>query len=286
MRAASPGRSTFVTAALVLLCGLLPARAQDASAWQQDAHAAARLIAGTPVNTPHGSILRAGIEIRLDPGWKTYWRYPGDSGVPPSFDFAGSQNVKSATVEWPAPEQFSDDAGGHSIGYRGDVVLPLQVVPMDPSRPSNLSLKLNYAICGTLCVPAHAILDLPLTGASADEAILDTAEQSVPKRVALGPSRGNDLAIISVRREAGGKHGRVVVDLAAPSGAPVTLFAEGPTPEWALPLPEPDGPQAGPTRRFIFDLDGLPPGAQVTGAALTLTAVSGSDAIEVPAHLD
>ena len=286
MLAASPRQLTTVTVALVCLAGVAPARAQDASAWQKEAHAAARLIAGTIIKTPAASFLRAGIEIRLDPGWKTYWRYPGDTGVPPTFDFAGSQNVKSTTVEWPAPERFSDGAGGHSIGYLGDIILPLKVAPADPSRPSALHVKLNYAICGTLCVPAEATLELALTGESAGEAILEKAEQHVPKRAALGPDSGNALAILSVQREPGGEHGRVAVDVAAPAGAPVELFAEGPTPDWALPLPEPAGPATGPTRRFTFDLDGLPPGAHAKGAALTLTAVSGDDAIEVRAHLD
>jgi len=286
MLAASPRRLTIVTVALVSLAGLAPARSQDASAWQKEAHAAARLIAGTIVKTPAASFLRAGIEIRLDPGWKTYWRYPGDTGVPPTFDFAGSENVKSVAVQWPAPERFSDGAGGHSIGYLGDIVLPLKVAPADPSRPSALHVKLNYAICGTFCVPAEATLELALTGKSADEATLEKAEQHVPKRVALGPDSGNALAILAVQREAGSKHGRVAVEVAAPAGAPVELFAEGPTPEWALPLPEPEGPATGTTRRFTFDIDGLPAGAHAKGAALTFTAVSGDDAIEVPAHLD
>ena len=104
------------------------ARAQDASAWDAEPHAAARLIAGAAPRSADAPWLRAGIEIRLDPGWKTYWRYPGDSGVPPTLDFAGSENVKSVTVLWPAPTRFADGAGGHSIGYHGDVVLPLHVL--------------------------------------------------------------------------------------------------------------------------------------------------------------
>jgi DsbC/DsbD-like thiol-disulfide interchange protein len=286
MLAASSRRLATATLALVCLASLTSARAQDASAWQKQPHAVARLVAGNLMRTPAAAYLRAGIEIRLDPGWKTYWRYPGDTGVPPTFDFTGSQNVRSTIVEWPAPEPFSDGAGGHSIGYLGDVILPLRVMPADASQPSTLRVKLDYAICGTLCVPAQATLELPLTGASADEALLDRAEQRVPKRVALGPDSGNALAILSVQREPGRKSGRIAVEVAAPAGAPVVLFAEGPTPDWALPLPELDGPATGKSRRFTFDLDGLPPGAQATGAALTLTAVSGEDAIEVPAHLD
>ena len=186
--------------------------------------------------------MRAGIEIRLDPGWKTYWRYPGDTGVPPTIEFAGSNNVKSATVLWPAPERFPDGAGGHSIGYLGEIILPLRVAPADLARVSALKVQLKYAICGTLCVPAAAKLDLALSGKGGDEGILQKAEQRVPKRVALGPNGGNALAVLSVHREPGGAHDRVVVEMAAPAGVPVDLFAEGPTPDWALPLPELDRP--------------------------------------------
>ncbi len=78
--------------------------------------------------------LRAGIEIKLQPGWKTYWRYPGDSGVPPQFDFAGSENLASAEVLYPAPHSFKDEAGT-SIGYKETVVFPVASRPaIRPSR--------------------------------------------------------------------------------------------------------------------------------------------------------
>jgi DsbC/DsbD-like thiol-disulfide interchange protein len=277
---------TIVTVASVCLSGLPVAWAQDATAWQTEAHAEARLIAGAMVKTPHESFVRAGIEIRLDPGWKTYWRYPGDTGVPPSIEFAGSNNVKSAEVLWPAPERFSDGAGGNSIGYLGEIILPLRIAPADLAHASTLIVKLKYAICGKLCVPAAAKLDLALSGKGGDEGILEKAEQRVPKRVALGPNSGNPLAVLSVHREPGGTHDRVVVVMAAPTGVPVDLFAEGPTLDWALPLPEAAGPDNGATRRFTFDLDGLPARAEAKGTTLTLTAVSGDNAIEVPVRLD
>ncbi|HXX03601.1 MAG TPA: protein-disulfide reductase DsbD domain-containing protein [Xanthobacteraceae bacterium] len=267
------------------------ARAQDASAWDGQFHAAARLIAGAAGQTADTKWLRAGIEIRLDPGWKTYWRYPGDSGVPPTFDFTGSENVQSITTLWPAPERFADGAGGQSIGYFGDVVLPLHVVPKDASKPSLLRVKVGYAVCGNLCVPAQAQLDLTLSGrAGAEESMLVAAEDRVPRPIRLGShdQAGHRLSVQSVHREVDGAHARVVVEVAASEGEPVDLFAEGPTPDWALPLPEPTKPtgSAPALRRFIFDLDGLPPGAKADGAMLRLTAISPTDAIEVEASLD
>jgi DsbC/DsbD-like thiol-disulfide interchange protein len=270
------------------------ARAQDASAWDQELHAAARLIAGNAFQSGPAKVLRAGIEIHLDPDWKTYWRYPGDSGVPPAIDFAGSENVKSVTTLWPAPERFSDGAGGHSIGYVGNVVLPLDVTPADATKPSSLHVKIGYAVCGTLCVPAQADLTLTLPGkASGEEPALTAAKARIPRRVALGAGpRVDGIAIRSVHRQRDGTGERVVVEVIGPADVPVDLFVEGPAPDWALPLPEPSGPAIPALfghpqiQRFTFGLDGLPPGAKADGAMLTFTAVSPADAIEVEVHLD
>jgi DsbC/DsbD-like thiol-disulfide interchange protein len=255
------------------------ARAADASSWDGDARSGVRLIAGLP----SGPTLRAGVEVRLSPGWKTYWRYPGDSGVPPRFDFAGSTNVKSVEVAWPAPHAFSDESGT-SIGYKTGVVFPLRIVPQDAKRPVQLRLKLDYAVCEKLCVPAEGQAELALDGKpSAFDAALAQAEALVPKPAALGSDA--PLAVRSVRMEAGGAHPRIVVDVAAPA-EPVALFAEGPTPEWSLPVPRPTAGAGPGLRRFTFALDGLPPGATAKHALLRLTLVSGGAAIEVTAHLD
>ena len=256
--------------------------AADASPWDADARAGVRLIAGGTTRALDAP-LRAGVELKLAPGWKTYWRYPGDSGVPPRFDFAGSQNVKSVEVAWPAPHRFTDDSGA-SIGYKAAVVFPLRIVPQNAAKPVLLHLKLDYAVCEKLCVPAEGRAELTLDGAgpSFDDA-LAAAEATVPKHAKLGDRA--PLAVRTVRREAGGDHPRIVVDVAAPE-TPLDLFAEGPTPDWALPLPEPaPGAPAG-LHRFVFALDGVPPGTSPKGAVLTFTLESGPNAIEVAAHLD
>jgi DsbC/DsbD-like thiol-disulfide interchange protein len=272
----------LAAAAGMLLTGtqLAPA-GDDVSRWDGDARSAARLVAGT--RPASGNALRAGIEIRLKQGWHTYWRYPGDAGVPPRFDFKGSQNLKEFTVLWPAPERLPED-GGVSIGYSRDVVLPLRIVPVNRAKPVTLHLKLNYAICERLCVPAEAVSELTLpTGATSQDASLSAAEARVPKKAA--PGEGHRLALRTVRRE-GGAQPQVVVDFAAPEGVPVELFAEGPTPEWALPVPmQIDGAPTG-LRRFAFELDGAPPGASYKGAHILLTAVAGDEAIEVTIRLD
>jgi len=181
-------RLTIVTMTVAVLAGPAAARAQDASPWDKQPHAQARLIAGSVMKSADATYLHAGVEIRLDAGWKTYWREPGDSGVPPTFDFAGSDNVKSVTVLWPAPVRFPDGAGGNSIGYVGRIVLPLRIVQKDAAKHSSLHLKLGFAICANLCVPAEANLELALNGDGAEEAAIEKADLRVPRQVASTPS--------------------------------------------------------------------------------------------------
>jgi DsbC/DsbD-like thiol-disulfide interchange protein len=272
-----------IAAMLLVLSGAGAARAADVSAWDGDARSALRLIAGAP-SSVKADPLRAGIEIRLKAGWHTYWRYPGDAGVPPRFDFSGSQNVKSVEVLWPAPRRLSE-AGLDTIGYDRDLILPLRVTPQDSSKPVTLELKADYAICEKLCVPAQAQGKLALAGGSASQnAALEAAEARVPHKAALGA--GEALAIRAIRREDSSGKPYLLVDVAAPAGTALDLFAEGPTADWSLPLPAPaDGAAAG-LKRFTFELDGAPPGAKYEGADLTLTAVTDGRAIEVPIHLD
>src|SRR4030088_2612587 len=105
-----PMRAALGFAATIFASSLaIEARAQDASPWQRDAHSAGRLLAGSA----RGAVLLGGIAFQLQPGWKTYWRTPGDSGVPPRFDFSKSENVEAVTVLWPAPTKFADRARGH-----------------------------------------------------------------------------------------------------------------------------------------------------------------------------
>jgi DsbC/DsbD-like thiol-disulfide interchange protein len=277
--------SLAIAAALGVFLGAGASYADDASAWDTDLHSALRLVSGPAAQPGTTPLLRAGIELRLEPGWKTYWRYPGDSGVPPVFDFTGSENVKSATVLWPAPRRFPDGAGGNSIGYNGGVTFPVHVMPQEPDKPVLLRLKVSYAICEKLCVPAEGKAELNLiSAASPENASLAAAEARVPRPRALATA--GSLIIRSVHRDPENGRSRVVVNVVAPQAATVDLFAEGPTSDWALPLPEPlpGAPPGG--RRFAFDIDGVPADAKIQGALLKLTLVADDDAIEVSTPLD
>src|SRR6202048_1190510 len=147
-----PARAALGLAATLFASSLaIGAHAQDASPWQRDAHSAVRLLAGSR----SGTVLLGGIAFQIQPGWKTYWRTPGDSGVPPRFDFSKSENIEAVTVLWPAPMKFEDDAGGHSMGYHDQVVLPLRIVAKSADKPVTLRADINYAVCEKICIPVE-----------------------------------------------------------------------------------------------------------------------------------
>ena len=112
-----------------------------------------------------GGAWKVGLEIQLPGKWKTYWRVPGEAGIPPDFNWSGSDNLSSVDVAWPAPGRYTDQAG-ESIGYKNQVVFPLKARPVDGSKPVHLKLDLFYAVCDDVCVPGKAAVDLALGHAS------------------------------------------------------------------------------------------------------------------------
>ncbi|WP_022720931.1 protein-disulfide reductase DsbD domain-containing protein [Rhodopseudomonas sp. B29] len=267
----------LVLAALFVLTMLGVAQAEDASAWISEDHSSVRLLAGSR----SGAVLLGGIEMQLSPGWKTYWRTPGDSGVPPRIDFSKSDNIEAVTILWPAPSAFPDGAGGISIGYKKHVVLPLRIVTKNPDKPVTLRASIDYAVCDNLCVPVQAQPELPFVSvASTQDSVLSAALDSVPVPANVGDP--NPVTIRDVER-IGDKDVRV--DVVAPESAKVALFVEGPTPEWALPVPtQVEGAPPG-IKRFRFALDGLPSGANPAGALLKFTLVGPDKAYEFNVNL-
>ena len=266
-----------IAVTLSVACTAIEVRAEDSSPWQRDTYSALRLLAGSR----SGAVLLGGIAIQLQPGWKTYWRTPGDSGVPPRFDFSKSDNVEAVTVLWPAPMKFDDGAGGVSFGYKQQVVLPLRIVAKNADKPVTLRADINYAVCDKLCIPVEAKAELAFASvASTEDSNLSDALNTVPKPANVGDP--NPLTIRDVKRD--GK-ANVLVDVTAPGGKDVSLFVEGPTADWALPVPKlVEGAPSG-VKRFAFELDGLPPGASADGAALKFTLVGGDRAYEFNVNL-
>jgi len=129
-----------------------------------------------------GAVWHSGLLISMQHGWKTYWRVPGDGGVPPQFDWTGSENLETANVLMPVPHRFADE-NGEGIGYKSEVVFPVDVTPKDLSRPVMLALKMFYAVCNDICVPVQAEVKFRLDAESvsaSDRFRLTVSRSAVP----------------------------------------------------------------------------------------------------------
>ena len=128
-------------------------------------------------------IYDGGLDIRLDDGWKTYWRMPGDSGIPPQFNWSASENVANVEVLWPAPQRFND-RGGETVGYKHRVVFPLRIVPTKDAAEVKLELSLFFGVCEVVCIPGNA--ELSASSGRADPAaaaLIAAFAAKVPRKV-------------------------------------------------------------------------------------------------------
>jgi DsbC/DsbD-like thiol-disulfide interchange protein len=246
------------------------ALAEEASGWADGFHSRARLVSGGSLGAEHW----AGVEIVLDRGYKTYWREPGDSGLPPRFDWTASTNAATIDLRWPAPTR-TEDAAGVTHTYSQRVVFPVRVQPADPSKPVALQLTMEYGVCKEICIPAQASLALTLgTGEGALRPTVEQALARVPRPQAVAAE--GPLSITAIDRRAGDKP-TYLVEARSPEGA--VLFAEGPE-SWYLSTSV-----AQPGNRFTVMVDERPQGA-AGPVRLRLTLVAGDDAVETEIDLD
>lgn len=119
----------------------------------------------------------AALDIRLRPGWHTYWRAPGGTGIAPVFDWSGSRNLRATAYEWPRPSLF-DSFGATAVGYEERLVLPVRLMPEDPDRPIAVDLALSLGVCADICtqsderVVAEIVPGAPEAGRAVIEAAL------------------------------------------------------------------------------------------------------------------
>lgn len=164
-----------------------------------------------------------GLDIRLGPGWHTYWRSAGDAGAPPEFDWSGSRNVKDVSVEWPAPRRFSED-GIDTFGYVDRVLFPVQFRVQDETAPAHVSLKLVLYVCSIICTQNETQLEADIAPGSAPsdtQALIDNWRHKVPHETSPG------LSIRSLRLERQPKPRLVIATLAQPPLDQPDVFVDG-----------------------------------------------------------
>lgn len=268
---------------LAVMLGM-PARAiasepAHATAWVTEQTSRTRVVAGGVREADGRHRIYAGLEIMLDDGWKTYWRNPGASGVPPRIDWEGSENLSSAEVLFPAPVRFKDP-DGDTIGYKQTVMLPVIVTPKDPAKPVRLKLAAEFGICRDVCIPVQPMLSLLLPPDAAEStpgAKLTEALARVPRRGAAGPNIPR-LHTVDIQLASPKPH---IVIVAAFPGDPAggDVFLEAPEGIW-IPLPKAAGKTVDGHQRFEVDLTDGADLADLKSRTIQMTLVSRSGQME------
>lgn len=123
------------------------------------------------------------LQIRLKEGWHTYWRVPGDAGLPPRFDWTGSENIANVEILWPAPVR-KKELDFQTFAYSGDTGFPLKITLKDKEKPARLALSSNIMMCNEICIPQklNLALDIPAGEGtvSGDQQLIDLAAQKLP----------------------------------------------------------------------------------------------------------
>lgn len=216
--------------------------------------------------------ISGGVQILLEPGWHTYWRNPGETGVPPVFDFSASENVADVAIRYPAPERL-DTEGSVSLVYLDEVVFPLTITPLEPARPVTLRVAALFGVCSEVCIPTKASSEVTLPAAAKPDplakALLRRFEGRVPKEPAPGRL---DVVKVAVAGEA------LLIDVRMPDSSYLDLFADPPD-GWYLGQPEFLSRDNG-VSRYRLSVAGRPPGAEPQGQTFRFVAVAGGEAIE------
>ena len=169
-----------VMAVAVCIFGVAPTGAQEVP----DNVAVGRILEGW--RTPQGTQMAA-VEIDLLPGWKTYWRSPGEAGIPPHFDWRGSGNLAGVVYHWPSPEVF-ETSGTRTIGYHGRLVLPVELSPLQADQPIDADATVDFGVCDEICVPVTLSLKATLPVRTTEDPVILSALADGPTRARM-PAR-------------------------------------------------------------------------------------------------
>jgi len=212
---------SFFTAA-ILCASALPCWAQDTI--------------GTPITaeiiegwrTSDGTQV-TGLRLTLAPGWKTYWRTPGDAGIPPQFDWSGSDNIGGVAVSWPTPEVF-DQSGMRSIGYSDQVVLPLHVRPKSDGQAITLQLSMDIGVCRDICIPET--LNISATLDATNSTPVPAIAAALAERPFGAAEAGAGMATCTLRPKSGGLEITAQLPLPATGGREVVVIEPGRADVW------------------------------------------------------
>jgi DsbC/DsbD-like thiol-disulfide interchange protein len=225
--------------------------------------------------TPSGTHMAA-LHLQLAPNWKTYWRAPGDAGIPPQFDWTGSENVGSVRFHWPAPDVFRTN-GMQTVGYHNELVLPIEVTPKDPRKPVRLMASVDLGVCKDVCVPATLLLGRALSAPGQSDSTINAALKARP---ATGAEAGLTKITCALEPIRDGMRITARMELPSQGRAEVVIFESGIADVW---VSESQVHRDG--RKLTAVADMVPPSGRpfaLNRSAVVLTVIGGNGrAVEV-----
>lgn len=249
-----------------------PAASPAESSWVDIPQSRVRLVGGADPSNPGTRVVL--VEMLLQPNWKTYWRMPGDAGIPPSFDWTGSVNLGPVEVGYPAPSIFVDQ-GGVTIGYKSAVTFPVVTRPPDSKAPTQVKVELALGICREICIPVEAKLSLDIPAdAVLPKPALAAVNAKVPVKKDLKQAGAGLPAVASIAFDGGASAPRLTIK----TKGVTTLFLEAPD-SLFVPLPARVG-GSNDSATFEVDLKKTQDLPDLKGKTLTITAVGANSAIE------
>ncbi len=269
-------RFVFALAALAGLAQTPGDALAAASDWAAEEQVKVRLLAAG--KTAAAETVKLGLEFDLQPGWKIYWRSPGDAGFPPAIDWTGSRNLASGEIAWPVPHRFSL-FGLETFGYGDRVVLPIEARMENPGEALSLTAAVDYLICEEICIPYQANLSLDLPAGpesrSPEAFLIESFSRQVPGQ---GAERGLSIetAVLTGSVEA------PVLAVTARSETPFSepdLLVEGP-PGFSFAKPEVTLSEGGLLAEIRVAASGVQEDQVLEGKQLTLTVTDGLRGLE------
>jgi len=224
--------------------------------------------------TESGTFMAA-LRLTLAPGWKTYWRSPGDTGIPPLFNWSESQNLAAVRVHWPRPSVFSVN-GYQTIGYHEVLVLPIELTAIDPSQPVLLRAGVDLGVCRDICIPAALSIQAQIGGPGAPDKAIRAALNDRP---ATATEAGLGAIGCTVEPIADGL--RITARLALPptGGAETVVFEPGLPSIWVSGAEvSRSGGTLVATADFVFS-DGSP--MVLDRGAIVVTVLGQQTAVEI-----
>lgn len=271
--------AVIVRVLLLALTLALPVTGHAASGpWATSEVVDARLVSAVE-GTGALQAVPVGIELRLKNGWKTYWRSPGEAGLPPTVDWAGSGNLASAVLSYPAPHRF-EISRQQTYGYKEQVVFPIKVAPTAVGQPLELKAALDILVCEKICVPQSLALTLAVP---AGDAVPGAEAQLLGRFAAQVPLTGEVAGLSLTGASVIGSGDKQTLQVSVVSSEPLRapdLFAEV---EPTIIFGQPDIALTDGGRRATFSFTpraALPAGTTLAGRSATFTLVEGERAIE------